>query len=82
MVSVRVEFYGVLQEAAGRQALNWPQAEPVAVESLLTALASEYAKLEGHLPRLACAVNDSIVPRSQLVRPGDTLALLPPVSGG
>lgn len=79
---LKLEFYGVLSEVVGASELEWPLAEPVSVTQVLGALSAEFAGLERHLPRTACAVNDEIVPRERLVQRGDTLALLPPVSGG
>lgn len=79
---ITVEFYGVLQQAAGSERVQYPLELPAPVERVLEGLQLEYPQLAAHLPRLACAVNDEIVPRSEPIAPGATLALLPPVSGG
>lgn len=79
---IRLEFYGVLTDVAGRSAMAYPLAEGDTVAALLARLGSELPQLRRHLPTVACAVDDAIVSRSHPLRPGATLALLPPVSGG
>lgn len=79
---INVQFYGVLQELAGAQTLSHPLEAPMPVAEVLEQLQAKLPALASHLPRLACAVDDRIVPRSYTVAPGGTLALLPPVSGG
>lgn len=79
---IEVQFYGVLQEAAGTRSTSFPLEQPAALTEVLERLQAQLPGLSEHLPRLACAVNDQIVPRSHTIEPGATLALLPPVSGG
>jgi len=82
-VEIRVEFYGVLQEVVGTAAAAWPLAtDDCTVSQLLDELRERFPGLAAHMPRLAFAVGDQIVPRGHPLRSGDTLALLPPVSGG
>lgn len=79
---INVQFYGVLQEIAGSREISTPLAEPAPLSDVLQLLQAQLPDLARHLPRLACAVDDQIVPRSHVIHPGATLALLPPVSGG
>lgn len=79
---INVQFYGVLQEIAGAKEISTPLAKPLPLADVLQQLLTDLPSLEKHLPRLACAVDDEIVPRSHIIHPGATLALLPPVSGG
>lgn len=79
---LRVQFYGVLEQVAGNRELRYPLESAQSVEDVLQRLQAELPALAEHLPRVACAVDDRVVPRNGLVQPGATLALLPPVSGG
>ncbi|MDN5871482.1 MAG: MoaD/ThiS family protein [Nitrococcus sp.] len=79
---MRIEFYGVLQEAAGDEALELPIATPSRVADILDELAERVPALQTHLPRIACAVGDEVIPRSEMVSGDAPLVLLPPVSGG
>jgi molybdopterin converting factor small subunit len=45
-------------------------------------LAGKFPNLAAHLPRVAFAINYSIVSPQTILSDGDELALLPPVSGG
>lgn len=79
---IDVEFYGVLREVTDRQAVQLPLSQPAPLAQVLEELGAVYPGLAARLPRLACAVDDEIVPRETIIAPGSTLALLPPVSGG
>ncbi|MCP1673650.1 molybdopterin converting factor small subunit [Natronocella acetinitrilica] len=78
-----VEFYGVLQQAAGGKRLELSGVEPgCTVGDALEHLRQEVPALEPHLPRLACAQGDRLVRRNQAIDTDKPLVLLPPVSGG
>jgi len=79
---MRIEFYGVLREAAGSDHLDVETAPSVTVGEVLAVLCRRVPALEGHLPRVACAVGDEMVLRGDRLGADQTLALLPPVSGG
>jgi molybdopterin synthase catalytic subunit/molybdopterin converting factor small subunit len=79
---VTVLFFGVLKEMLGSesQRLDLPQGATV------DAVLGHYCALLPHQPKLwpslAVAVNRSYALRGCLLRDGDEVALLPPVSGG
>ncbi|MEM1134084.1 MAG: MoaD/ThiS family protein [Pseudomonadota bacterium] len=54
------------------------------VEKLLNALCIEHSGLEASVehPRFRVAVNQAVVPFGHILRDGDEVALLSPVSGG
>lgn len=79
---MRIELYGVLREAAGASEVELQVSGPVAVESMLDELAGQVPGLAPHLPRAACAVGDSLVSRHHTLDGSQTVAILPPVSGG
>jgi molybdopterin converting factor subunit 1 len=79
---VTVLFFGVLKEmlASESQTLDLPQGATV------DAVLGHFRELMPRQPKLwstlAVAVNQSYAPSSCLLRDGDEVALLPPVSGG
>ena len=79
---MEVELYGVLREAVGDTAVTLDLEPPLAIAEVLDALTAAYPALEPHLPRVACAVADTMRSRTDQIQPGETLVLLPPVSGG
>lgn len=79
---MRIEFYGVLQEAVGGEALELPIDTPSRVAHILEELGERIPALQAHLPRIACAIGDEVIPRSEMVNGDAPLVLLPPVSGG
>ncbi len=63
-----------------RVSLELPAGSTVA--AALDALATDHAPIAQLRPILAVAVNDCYCNESTMLNDGDTLALIPPVSGG
>lgn len=78
---INVEFYGVLNQVMGAQALTLELAGNT-VRETLEHLCQQQPGLMTHLPRVACAIGSEIVTREHALTDHDTLALIPPVSGG
>lgn len=74
---VSVRLFAMLRQRAGRDALELDLPEGATVADALAAVED----LAGGLP-LVLAVNREYAPAEQPLRPGDELALIPPVSGG
>ena len=82
---VEVLFFASLREEVGRATLSLPLDQPVALPQLL-------ARLQDCLSATACAaltagsvrvaINQELVSGAVVVRPGDEVAFLPPVTGG
>ena len=82
--TLRIELCGRLADACGREVeLDLPDSG-LPVAALLTALGDVYPVLGDALGRgrIRACVNETIVPPATVVRPGDQVALFPPVSGG
>ncbi|WP_440996501.1 MoaD/ThiS family protein [Arhodomonas sp. SL1] len=79
---MEVELHGVLRETVGRERLAIDMPPGSRVTEVLDRLEAEVPSLGPHLPRVACAVEDALVPRATVLQGGETLVLLPPVSGG
>lgn len=76
-----IEFHGILRQIMGRQELTL-QLPTGTVEDVLSELCKREPQLAPHLTAVACALGSEIVPRSYTLSDHDSLALIPPVSGG
>lgn len=82
-MTVRVRLFALARDAAGgvdRIDLSLP--DTATVSDAITALEVRFAGLSALALRLATAVNLEYVQRDHVLRDGDELALIPPVSGG
>jgi MoaE-MoaD fusion protein len=81
-VRVRVLFFGMLKDAAGKvtDLLDLPSGETV--HDLLDHYAAQLPAVKNALPSLAVAVNQRYASADTKLKDGDEIALLPPVSGG
>jgi len=81
-MNVRVLFFGILKDVAGRDCEDLTLADPAKVEDVLQHYRSRIAPLNGMLNSIAVAVNQEYARPETILNPGDEVALLPPVSGG
>ena len=81
-MKIQIEFYGVLQRLAGAnlRELNLPEGATAA--DVLMQLSEQSAELSARIENSACAIGEQLVSRTHLLEDGDTLVLIPPVSGG
>jgi len=77
-----IELFGVLTRLVGAGSVTVRLRAGATVADALSELAAAYPATGAALAQCACAVGDSIVPRTRSLAGGDRLALLPPVSGG
>lgn len=75
-------MFGPAKECAGGESVAVDVALPAAVDAVVAALAATSDALAELLPCCAIAVGDELVARDFVVRAGDEVAVLPPVSGG
>ena len=80
MIQVRVLLFGVLKESFGASAADIELPDGARVADLLEQLAA--SRPIPALKSLAVSVNAEFANSSQLLRDGDEVGLLPPVSGG
>jgi molybdopterin converting factor subunit 1 len=66
---------------ASEVAIDVPGDDPTTAD-VLDALCRRYPRLDGFRSVLRIAVNGSYADSEQHVRPGDEVALIPPVAGG
>lgn len=82
-MTLRVRLFAILRERAGSDSIELELAEGATVADALELLAGS-PPLAATLERLPVrmAVNRSYAPPETCLRPGDELALIPPISGG
>lgn len=83
MSILKVQCCGILEQACGgfERELEVPDF-PIRVDDALARFAAANPEAQEYLPFVACAIGDEIVVRNHSVSAGQTLVLLPPVSGG
>jgi molybdopterin converting factor subunit 1 len=79
---VRVLFFGMLKEWAGKAAEEIDVHEGASVRDVFAQYESQIPKLKASLASLAIAVNQQYAGPDTVLRANDEIALLPPVSGG
>jgi len=79
---VEVLYFGVLKDVLRRERERIELAGPVSVEALLGRIRETERGNDSLWESLAVAINGVYAGRGDLVRDGDEVALLPPVSGG
>lgn len=78
---VNVLLFASLKDELG-PSVSVEVGEPATVASLRAALAAAHPAVARFGPRAKAAVNEAWARESDPVRPGDVVALLPPVAGG
>lgn len=78
---IQVQFWGVTARLSGSSERTLVLAPSATVADAAAAL-GHCPELNRELKRCAFAVGDELVPRTHRLQDGDTLAVLPPVSGG
>ncbi len=81
-MQVRVLFFGMLKEMLGRSSEELELPEGATLSDLLARYEREAPKLKQFLPSIALSINEEYAAASSRLKPGDEVALLPPVSGG
>ena len=79
---VRVLYFGVLKDVFGRGVEEMELAEGASVADLIGACRGRYAGVSEIWDSMAVAVNQEYARAVVVLREGDEVALLPPVSGG
>lgn len=81
-MKVVVKFFGLARELAGTDSLSLPAPEACSVALLMEGIARDYPRLAPVVENLAVSVNLEYARRETLLKDGDEVALIPPVSGG
>ena len=79
---IRVLFFGVLKDLAGKASDSLDLAEDATLGDVLTYYQQSIPRLKETAHSLAMSVNQEYAGPATRLKPGDEVALLPPVSGG
>ena len=79
---IQVLYFGVLKDIFGIESDRIELADGASVGTLLASLQGRVAKLPAVWRTIAVAVNREYSGLATVLREGDEVALLPPVSGG
>jgi len=80
--AVTVSYFAATRELCGTGQERIELAGPIRGEELLDRLASRHPRLAPLVHRMRLAVNGELAAADVVVRPGDDVAVLPPVAGG
>jgi molybdopterin converting factor subunit 1 len=81
-MQIRVLFFGVLKDLSGRATETVDLPERSTLADLLHHCRATTPQLQEHLPGIAMSINHEFARASDILKTGDEVALLPPVSGG
>ena len=82
LMQVNVLFFALVADRIGRQSQTLTLAERATVSDALDALEQAHPELAPLRKGLATAVDMAYVKAEHILKDGDELALIPPVSGG
>jgi molybdopterin converting factor subunit 1 len=80
--AVTISYFAAARELCGTGQEQLELASPISGRELLARLAERHARLAPLVHRMRLAINGELVQDSAAVRPGDEIAVLPPVAGG
>ncbi len=81
-MTVKVLFFASCRDIVDRREMDIDATEGATAAEVLNHLCETYPRLSDLRGRMALAVNEDYVAPETVLRQGDTLALIPPVSGG
>ena len=81
-IIVRIRYFAHLRERLRRESETLTLADGRRVADLLDELSARYEPISGARKSVQVAVNQEVVQHDRVLRDGDEVALIPPVSGG
>lgn len=82
---IRLVYFAWVREQLGREGEDYPLPEPVQLAAIIDALSERggtYAATLHDRARLRFAVDQTMRGLNAMVRPGNEVAIFPPVTGG
>ena len=80
-MKIKLLFFGITTDLMGTSNLDFEITEASTVVSFKKILKEKYSQLE-NINSYAIAVNESYATDELVLKEGDTVAIIPPVSGG
>jgi len=81
-MKVRVQFYAQLRDLIGMRELEVDLAEGASVRELLDQIYAKQPALRSHDKRILIGADLEFVDRNHKLKPGEEIAIMPPVQGG
>ncbi len=79
---VKVLAFAGARDVIGAAEIELPLEGESTAEAVMDLICAKYPALQPHRPSIRLAVNSSYARGDEPVRPGDEVALIPPVAGG
>ena len=79
---IRVRLFASVKDIVGRREVELDLPEGTTASELLHRFAVDHPRLQALLPSLLLAINREYVEATRVLRDGDEVAFIPPVSGG
>jgi molybdopterin synthase catalytic subunit len=79
---IQVRFFAAYREIVGSRAVSWSARDGLTLEELVDGVLAKYPRLAGHRASMLLAVNHAVADSDRILKEGDEVALLPPMSGG
>jgi MoaD family protein len=81
-MKIHVQFYAQLQDLVGTRELDIDLAEGATVRDLLSEIYAQQPALRPHDKSILVGVGVEFVDRNYELKPGEEIAIMPPVQGG
>jgi MoaD family protein len=81
-MKVRVQFYAQLRDLVGMRELDLELSERATVRDLLDEIYARFPALRPHDKSILVGAGVEFVDRNHALKPGDEIAIMPPVQGG
>ena len=82
MITVRVLFFASQRDIAGQREAAMTLPVDATVANLWEKIVTQYPRMAGYTGRVLFAVNQEFGTPTTVLRDGDEVAFIPPVSGG
>ncbi|WP_297455340.1 molybdopterin converting factor subunit 1 [Persephonella sp.] len=79
---IKVLYFSSIKDKIGMSSENIEMAENSTVYDLIKLLSEKYPQIKDSLKNSMFAVNEEYASTEQELKEGDTVAIIPPVSGG
>ena len=82
VLTVNVRLFAGLHDMIGKRDVTLDLPDGATIGQLRDRLGEEYPIVQPFLTTLVCAVDEEYVPSEHVLRDGEDVALIPPISGG
>ena len=81
-MQINVSLFAGLHDLVGKRKVTMELADGATVDQLRTDIGALYPVILPYLATLVCAVGDEYITLDHILKDGDDISLIPPVSGG